>query len=346
MTLKQEIITLNEERNVTLTAMIQSVEGEFSFKERPAVIVMPGGGYSFLSDREAEVVAYPYLAAGYHAFVLRYSVGEHRAWPNPLNDYEQAYAYIRARAEEWHVIMDKIAVIGFSAGGHLAASAATMAENRPNAAILIYAALDQHISSACQPGIEIPAPMDHVDGKTPACFLAASRDDMVVPISNTVHFLDELDKYGITYECHIYPFGNHGFSTGESYLNGELSSRTPHWVADSIAFLEDLFGKLTAEGMTTPACSPKQNANADETLSVKCTVGYLRQFTGKVPELIPYFEQVDELGDRLFGDAGASVADQLCFNVLFGMFGKSEEELQQMEERLRAIPNITDDAKR
>ena len=86
MTINTEKIILNQERNVTLSAMVQTVGGAWGFTERPAVMVIPGGGYAMCSDGEAEIVAYPYLAAGFHAFVLRYSVGEHRAWPNPLDD--------------------------------------------------------------------------------------------------------------------------------------------------------------------------------------------------------------------------------------------------------------------
>lgn len=117
-----EKIVLNGERNVTLTAYTQPVEGEFNhISKRPAVLILPGGGYSMCSDREADPVAFPYLEAGYQAFILRYSVGEDSVWPNPLDDYEQAMALIEERADEWKVLTDKIVVIGFSAGGHLAA---------------------------------------------------------------------------------------------------------------------------------------------------------------------------------------------------------------------------------
>lgn len=80
------------------------------------------------SDREADPIAFPYLKAGYQAFILRYSVGKDSVWPNPMNDYEEAMELIREKSEEWHVLTDKIAVIGFSAGGILAGCAATMSE--------------------------------------------------------------------------------------------------------------------------------------------------------------------------------------------------------------------------
>mgnify|MGYP001141228444 CR=1 FL=1 len=138
--MRMEKIVLNEERNVTLTVYLQEVGGEFGYMaKRPGIMVIPGGGYQFCSDREADPVALPYLKAGFQAFILRYSVKEDAVWPNPLEDYEQAMSLIRSKAEEWGVYGDKMAVVGFSAGGHLAAAAASMAKNRPNAAILGYA---------------------------------------------------------------------------------------------------------------------------------------------------------------------------------------------------------------
>ena len=87
----QELITLSEERNVTLTAILQDVGGEFrGITARPAVLVIPGGGYRFCSDREADPVALAYMKAGYQAFILRYSVGEDSEWPQPLKDYDRA----------------------------------------------------------------------------------------------------------------------------------------------------------------------------------------------------------------------------------------------------------------
>ena len=74
--METERIVLNEARNVSLTAYLQPVGGEFNgIGERPAVLVVPGGGYRYCSDREADPVALAYLKAGYHAFILRYSLG-------------------------------------------------------------------------------------------------------------------------------------------------------------------------------------------------------------------------------------------------------------------------------
>ena len=87
-------------------------------KKRPAVVICPGGGYEFKSDREAEIVAMRYLAAGMQAFVLQYSVAPSR-YPCALLELATAVAYIRTHAKEYFVDSEKIVIAGFSAGGHL-----------------------------------------------------------------------------------------------------------------------------------------------------------------------------------------------------------------------------------
>ncbi len=94
-------VTLNEKRNVRLTAFIQDVGKEYrNITKRPGVLVIPGGGYMFCSDREAEPVALAYLNAGYDAFILRYTTNEVGSWPDPLQDYEDAMEYIINHADE------------------------------------------------------------------------------------------------------------------------------------------------------------------------------------------------------------------------------------------------------
>ena len=209
--MKYETITLCKERNVSLTVMIQGVGGEFrGISDRPAVLVIPGGGYMFCSDREADPVAAAYLRAGYHAFILRYSVGADAVWPRPLQDYEEAMALIDAHAEEWHVLRDKIAVVGFSAGGHLAGAAATLAKRRPAAAVLGYAVLRE--DTAHELGEDKPSIVEAVDENTCPCFLFATRTDSVVPIQNTLDMMNALNRFQTSFECHIYPYGPHGFS--------------------------------------------------------------------------------------------------------------------------------------
>ena len=125
---------LNSERNVKLTAYIQDVGGELgNIAARPAVMVFPGGGYYYCSDREADPVAVEFLRAGFQVFILRYTTKKSFAdwkWDMPMQDYEQAIKHIDDHAEEYLTDKSRIAVCGFSAGGHLAAYAATTAKRR------------------------------------------------------------------------------------------------------------------------------------------------------------------------------------------------------------------------
>lgn len=204
--MKIQTIILNEKRNVSLTAYLLDVGGEYrNVTRRPAVMVIPGGGYQFCSDREADPVAMAYLKAGFDAFILRYSVGSDAAWPAPLTDYECAMKTILEHAEEWAVIPDKIAVAGFSAGGHLAAAAATMSKHRPAAAVLGYPVIREDTARECAQSA--PAIVPHVNEKTCPCFLFATRTDTVVPIQNTIDMLNALNQFAISFECHIYGFG-------------------------------------------------------------------------------------------------------------------------------------------
>ena len=109
---------------------------------RPAVVICPGGGYVYLSPREAEPVALAYAAKGIHAFVLNYSVGWEAAGFQPLKEMDWAIGLIRERAAEWNVDVNKILTCGFSAGGHLALASGLLGEEKPNGVILGYPATD------------------------------------------------------------------------------------------------------------------------------------------------------------------------------------------------------------
>ncbi len=273
--MQKEYLVLNEERNVSLTAYIQPVGGEFgSIDRRPAVLVIPGGGYHFCSDREADPVAFPYLKVGYHAFILRYSLNEQAVWPNPLDDYEQAMELIQKNADAWYVDTGRIAVIGFSAGGHLAACAATMSKNRPNAAILGYPVIDGDCVNEYQHSA--PDAASHVDRNTCPCFVFATRTDNLVPASNALHLINALYQNEVAFESHIYANGPHGLSTGDASINGQpFSSRYCAWVEDSLSWLTDVMGGISASGLTAPRFGGKINGNRDKTLNLDCTLAYL-----------------------------------------------------------------------
>ena len=109
---------------------------------RPALVICPGGGYVYLSPREAEPVALAYAAKGIQAFVLHYSLGWEVKGFQPLKEMDWAIGLIREHANDWYVDADKILACGFSAGGHLALSSGLLGKNRPNGLILGYPATD------------------------------------------------------------------------------------------------------------------------------------------------------------------------------------------------------------
>ena len=304
-----ETILLNGERNVTLTAYIQEVDGEFGFTKRPAMLVIPGGGYAMCSDREGDSVAMAYLKAGYQAFVLRYTVKNNGGWPYPLNDYEQAMALIAEKADEWHIDPAKIAVAGFSAGGHLAACAATIAEHKPAAAILVYAAILEDIVDMCQPGM--PYPYRQVTPETCPCFLVAARDDRTVDIKNSLMMELALVEKGVAFESHIYSYGGHGFSTAEDWINtNSVCPRLPHWVSDSIQWLGEVMGRFTRNGFTEPVSAISVNGDYAPVLSIDCTLGHIRTQGEEVRAVLaPMFAGIEAVAKaRNFSTEGLMAA--------------------------------------
>lgn len=353
--MKTEVITLNEERNVTLTVYLQQVGGEFAnILKRPAVLVLPGGGYQMCSDREAEPIVMPYLKAGYHAFVLRYSLREHAVWPNPLNDYDEAMALIRRKAEEWNLYADKIAVIGFSAGGHLAASAATMSVNRPNAAILGYPVINEENARIWEK--TAPDTVSAVDKDTCPCFVFATRTDTTVPVENSLQFVTALAANNISFETHIYAYGPHGFSTAEESVltpGTRICNRAPHWVADSIEWLKDMFGTFGNGAMTEPAVGRYANGNSAEYLSVDCTMGWLmknEQAAALLGAMLAQREQTEEekqkqeeqneMAASMSPEAVQAMMNNMLLRDVLQFGNVPEEAVRQLDAQLNAIPNV------
>lgn len=350
-------VVVNEEHDATLNCFLLPTEGEYrNIRKRPCVIVIPGGGYQMRSTREAENICYPYMQAGYHAFVLRYAIGTKAKWPNPLSDYEEAVKIIREHAEEWHIYEDKICVIGFSAGGHLAASAAVMSENRPNAAILGYPVLEEATAKACHP--TAPDLVSQVDLETCPCFIAATCNDEIVPISNSLSFMNALNQHGISFESHIYAFGPHGFAGGESTVTepGTISERCHHWISDSIGWLKELFGDFSWKadengefGMTAPRFSQFAFEDFTGHYSAECRVRALMKDEACIPILNEAMDLIvkkreEKTGTKMPGLDFAKVKEEhLGFMATLKLRsamiydGVAEEDIRRIDEKLRAI---------
>lgn len=204
-------------------------------KPRGAVVVCPGGGYAGRADHEGEPIARMLNQAGIHAFVCHYRVASYRH-PYPLMDAQRAIRTVRVNAQCWGILPDRIGILGFSAGGHLASTAGTHYDAgdpnsadpvarvscRPDALVLCYPVISfgqfGHLGSLRNLlGENAPAELisslsneTQVTGDTPPTFLWHTADDAGVPVENSILFASALRKCGVPFELHIYQSGRHG----------------------------------------------------------------------------------------------------------------------------------------
>lgn len=210
---------------------------------RPGILIFPGGGYMFCSNREAEPVALQYLAEGFNAFVLRYRVGRQYSFDDTLEDAKQGYKYIVDNGKELHTDPNKIAVCGFSAGGHLAAFLSVTAKKKPAATVLGYPCILSDISNIL--AFDVPSVTDYVTGDAPPAFITATFSDSTVPVKNSLAYAEALNKFNVPFELHIFPEGPHGFSVAKPQTAGSKSLYSlilSQWIGMSVDFLNNLFG--------------------------------------------------------------------------------------------------------
>lgn len=228
--------------------------------ERPAVIVCPGGGYVYCSAREAEPVALRYAAKGFHAFILRYSVGKDAADFAPLKELNWVIGYVRENAAQWHIDPSRIVVCGFSAGGHLALASGLLAENKPDAMILGYPA----VNIPNYPGVNFILQIltgrkdvtdedaayfsleNHITKNSPPVFLAATAEDMLTGFG-ALPVAKKYSDLGMAYELHVFQHGPHGYSVAdETSADGIAEMLNPdfaQWHAMSVRWLHRIFGE-------------------------------------------------------------------------------------------------------
>ena len=144
-----------------------------------------------------------------------------------------------------------------------------MAKQKPNAARLGYPELMGDNVKGCND--TAPDVIEAVSKDTCPCFIFSTRTDNVVPICNAHAFMGALIEHDVAFETHIYAYGPHGFSTGDTSIqhkDTEICDRAPQWVADSIGWLKDVLGEFDEGGMTTPACPVHTNGDTADFLSI------------------------------------------------------------------------------
>ena len=237
---------------------------------RDAILVIPGGAYSHVClDREGECVALAFASRGINAFVLKYRVGEGEHFPNQLIDSARAMAYIKNNAEKYHINPDRVFAVGFSAGGHLVGTLATMygeAEEllglqkdiaRPRGVIFGYP-----VVSAFPPANEgsfrnlLGKPFSdltyeermrfsiekRITENTPPAFIWHTAEDEGVPPHGSLDLAKAYVEAGVTVELHLYPYGPHGTALGmkmtsagnESYIQPKIQE----WLEESVAWIK------------------------------------------------------------------------------------------------------------
>ncbi len=256
-----------------LTTYIRDLSSEIDLERKaPAMLVIPGGGYYMVSDREGEPVAMRYLALGFNAFVLDYSVAEDSAlkYPYQIAEAAMAMAYLRINAENLNIDPEKIAAVGFSAGGHLCAMLGSFHNCpetgkvfkptvcvKPNAVVLGYPVISSDISFAhigsfinlCgEENKELMKKVDVlnlIDENSAPAFIWSTFNDNVVPCQNAIEAALKYKESGVPVSLHVFGKGEHGLSVADATVYKadkalkEMSVSVPEWVRLSVEWLEE-----------------------------------------------------------------------------------------------------------
>lgn len=237
-------------------------------QKRPCLLVCPGGGYEFCSQRESEPIALHFLPEGFNVFVLTYSVSPNR-FPTQITEVAATMELIHQNADMWNCDINRVAIIGFSAGGHLAAHYSTSYDcdavrarfpnSKPvNASILSYPVITSDERYAHMGSFEnlvghLPLTQDEhqffscdcrVSAKTPPTFLWHTATDDVVPVMNALLYAQALNRYNVPMEIHIYPQGRHGLATVDAQTCDELPAsvaRVNEWLYNVKKWLNSIF---------------------------------------------------------------------------------------------------------
>lgn len=267
-----ENIRIGTSGAILRTYILSNWEDIDSNRKRAFVLICPGGCYRHCSNREAEAVAIRFNAMGYNCGVLFYTTNKiskfdyspfkryNTLYPTPQIELAEAIKYVRFHSDELNTNPNKIAIMGFSAGGHLVASIGDYWQEhgetaKPNAMVLCYPVITSGTySHECSIHLligEDKSLLDkvslekHVNSENPPTFICVSKDDQEVPYVNSLMYADALQRNNVLYCLKIYDRGGHGFSLGtQEVMKGTrlIVPEVQDWPERVDAFLLGIFG--------------------------------------------------------------------------------------------------------
>jgi acetyl esterase/lipase len=225
----------------TLTAYLPDNSPEIEpNRKNPCVLIMPGGGYNFVSDRENEPMALALLGVGYAAFTLKYSCAADSSAKFPTQLLQACFAmkYIKDKAEEFNIDSEKVFAMGFSAGGHLCGSLGLLYKSkhvtsvmpdyekaRPAAMVLCYPVISsgrhghggsfENLLDKTVPAADVSLE-NAVTGDAPSAFIWHTFEDSVVPVFNPLLLASAYAEKNVPFELHVFEGGVHGLSLSDS----------------------------------------------------------------------------------------------------------------------------------
>ncbi len=240
---------------------------------RPAMIVFPGGGYEMLSDREKEPIALAFMVNGFNAFTVEYSVRP-LTYPTQLIEGVMAVLYVKQNAQKYNIDKDKVAGIGFSAGGHLLGTVANMYNHNDVLAVLgekckmakldacvysypVVSAVEKpHVGSinnltgGNEEKIEKVSVEKNINENSCPAFIWTTADDACVPSENSLLLAREYKRLNIPFELHVFDSGAHGLSLatketcGKAFNQFLVDEHDARWLKLAVEWLERIGLKI------------------------------------------------------------------------------------------------------
>lgn len=230
-------------------------------RKRRAMLIIPGGAYTFVSEREAEPIALRLIGEDIASFVLKYTVGPYKDEKVPLLEAYTAILYIRQNAENFHLDENKIGAIGFSAGGHFASCLPLYSEEyleilgcnkedlKIDIAVLSYPVISMkkeltHLETRYNRTLEDEKLVrkysieDHINEDYPPTFIWCTAEDKLVPALNSLILAQKLLENKVEVELHMYPHGVHGLALANEITN-VVEKDVQNWIINVIRFIKN-----------------------------------------------------------------------------------------------------------